>query len=222
MIKPQKKEITFNNLGQPRGLKITNYTENGRVGMVQYMSIENFIKNQKVKKQYLKNPAMFFKSAFSTQLPQNVQNVKEINMAMNNYVAPPTKYDPKSPHYDPTTPTYNYNTTSPSPSPSTPSPNAGPKSLTTFLAGKDGCQPKSFLYRQFKSRSYFNSIKSMNNNGFSNVAAVPRNIQKGLNRLGGGGEGVGVRGVHRLQLQEEGLSQGWYGHAVRAGAEVQA
>ena len=209
-FKNSKREITFNNAGNPSGVKITNRYSNGTISSITHTSLKNYMRNQKFRKELYSNPGKFMKLHFGQQLPPMMNTVKELNMAITPIpnpnspqytpISPPEYYNPRSPAYDPTSPkppqnspVYN-NYKAPSPKKNPVSPNNVTKyTPKNHISRQNGCHPDKFLYRHFKpdgSKSYFNYIMSNNKNGFANVLTVPRNIQKGLVKVGGGGEGV--------------------------------
>ena len=202
-VKNNKKEITFNRNGNPSGVKVTTYKSNNTVATVSYLSIRQFANNQARKKEYGQNPGSFFRSNFPQQLPNNTKTVVGINNVLNYKVTSP-KYNINSPHYNAASPNYpKYNNAISPKYPSYQAPvvrtqTASPNNITkytpqNYIKNRNGCQPSEFLYRSFKpqnGKSYFNYIMSNNKNGFANVSAVPKNIQKGIVKVGSGGEGV--------------------------------
>ena len=188
-----KREILFNN-GKPNGVKITNYYSDGKVASITHTSLQDYMKNQKFKKDMQANPGRFMKLHFGQQLPQQLNTVKELNMALSpsNYRVGSPNYNPNSPSYNPVSPNYNYKPPSPKKNPASPN-NVTKYTPKNHISRQNGCHPDKFLYRHFtpnSGKSYFNYIMSNNKNGFANVSTVPKNIQKGIVKVGGGGEGV--------------------------------
>ena len=207
-FKNNKREITFDNMGRPSGVKITNKYSNGTISKITHTSLKNYMKNQQFKRDLYTNPGRFMKLHFGQQLPTQMNTVKELNMALprpsptspSYNTQRTTNYNPRSPFYDPLSPkppqyspkSPNYKAPSPKKNPVSPN-NTTKYTPKNHISKQNGCHPDKFLYRHFKAggdKSYFNYIMSNNKNGFANVIRVPTNIQKGLVKVGGGGEGV--------------------------------
>ena len=121
-----------------------------------------YLQNQKFRSNASKNPRV---------LPPP----RSKNNTINSPSAP--GYDPNSPHYNPSSPNKSKINT-----------------LKNNLKYQPLCTPQNFLYRDFKirnsSRSYFNYVMSKNNDGFSDVLAVPKEASRGVVLVAKGNEGV--------------------------------
>ena len=63
-FKNSKREITFNNAGNPSGVKLTTRYSNGTISSITHTSLKNYMKNQQFRKELYSNPGKFMKLSF--------------------------------------------------------------------------------------------------------------------------------------------------------------